>query len=619
MKRLIFLFPILTILSCQQNKPKTTADLVQKKSDTHSFSDPQKAIVKHLDLDINVDFKTQIIAGKASWVLDNIAKSDEIIFDTKQLTIQKITLGDDEKETAFSLAENVENLGQALKIKIKPSTSKLTIYYTTSKNAAALQWLNPQQTAGKKSPFLFTQSQAILARSWIPCQDSPGIRFTYNAKVTVPAALLALMSAENPQLKNSTGVYEFKQANPIPSYLMALAVGDIEFKGIDKNTGVYAEPVTLQKAVYEFADMGKMVTAAEALYGPYKWGRYDVLVLPPSFPFGGMENPMLTFATPTVIAGDRSLISLIAHELAHSWSGNLVTNATWNDFWLNEGFTVYFERRIVEAVYGIDEAKMQEVLGSQDRDKTMHELGKDNPDTRLKANFDGRDPDEGVSDIAYEKGYSFLKTIEHEVGRQKMDIFLKGYFETHAFNSITTEEFLSYMDKNLFKEDLKLKDKLKIDEWIYQPGLPSNAPVVSSADFIAVDSLISTLEKTRDTSKLIGAKRSTNVLLYLIRNLPDNITTKQLSEIDQAFKFTSSGNAEIQAAWYTLAIRKMYSPAYPAIEKFLTEVGRRKFLILLYKEMIKTPQGKIWARKIYKKARPNYHSVSYNTIDELLK
>lgn len=619
MQRLFFVFPFLILFSCQQNKPVTTSDLNLVKLDSHSFSEPQKAVVKHLDLEIKVDFTTQILTGKASWQIDNINKSDEIIFDTRQLQIQKITLGDDEKETTFSLAKNVAIFGQALKVKIGDTTTRVNIYYTTSKDAGAVQWLNPQQTAGKKHPFLFTQSQAILARTWIPCQDSPGIRFSYNAKITVPIELLALMSAENPKSKNSTGIYDFKQSNPIPSYLMALAVGDIEFKGVDNRTGVYAEPVTLQKAAYEFADMGKMVTAAENLYGPYKWGRYDVLVLPPSFPFGGMENPMLTFATPTVIAGDRSLVSLIAHELAHSWSGNLVTNATWNDFWLNEGFTVYFERRIVEAVYGKDEAKMQAVLGAQDRDKTIKEFGKDNPDTRLKADFNGRDPDDGVSDIAYEKGYSFLRTIENEVGREKLDAFLKEYFNSHAFHSVTTEDFLADLDKNLLKGNKQLRDKIKVNEWIYQPGLPSNAPAVSSVDFTSVDSLISDWGKTGKTSSLTKAKRSTNVLIYLIRHLPENISAKQMAEIDGEFKFTSSGNAEIQATWYTLAIRKKYLAAYPAIEKFLTEVGRRKFLIPLYKEMIKTAEGKEWAKKVYAKARPNYHSVAYHTIDDLLK
>jgi hypothetical protein len=399
---------------------------------------------------------------------------------------------------------------------------------------------------------------------------------------------------------------------------MALAVGDMEFKAVDERTGVYAEPVTLPKAVYELADMGKMTTAAEKIYGPYKWGRYDVLILPPSFPFGGMENPMLTFATPTIIAGDRSLVSLIAHELAHSWSGNLVTNATWNDFWLNEGFTTYFERRIVEDVYGKDEAKMQELLGYQNLQALVSEMGATNADTKLKVNFEGRDPDEGVSDIAYEKGYSFLRTLEESVGRERFDIFLRGYFDSHAFKSVTTEQFLSFLDSNLIKGDKALQATINIDSWVYQPGLLTNSPPVSSAKFASLDSLLTQWEKTGDIS-VLNDTLSTNEALYLISHLPTNLNLKQMADLDKTYKFTSSGNSEIQAAWYTLAVRMKYQPAYTNIEKFLTEVGRRKFLMPLYKEMVKTAEGKEWAKKIYVKARPNYHSVAFSSIDELLK
>lgn len=619
MKRLLIIFPLLFTLACQQKVSETITDSSVRTKDAHSFAEPSKAIVRHLDLDIKADFTTQLISGKASWTIDNPSNGSEIIFDTRQLQIERITLGDDEKETTFSLGEEVKFLGRPLRVKIEPSTKKINIYYSSSKDAAAVQWLNPQQTAGKKFPFLFTQSQAILARTWIPCQDSPGIRFTYNAKVSVPKDLLALMSAENPQEKNAEGVYTFKQPHAIPSYLMALAVGDIVFKPIDGRTGVYAEPLTLQKAAYEFADMGKMVNAAENIYGPYKWGRYDVLVLPPSFPFGGMENPMLTFATPTVIAGDRSLVSLIAHELAHSWSGNLVTNATWDDFWLNEGFTTYFERRIIEDVYGKDEARMQELLGYELLQSLVKDMGATNPDTRLKASFEGRDPDEGVTDIAYEKGYSLLRTIEEAAGREKFDVFLKKYFNSHAFSSVTTEEFLSYLEQNLIKGDKALKDKIDADRWVNQPGLPSNSPAVGSEKFKALDSRITSWQKTGDVSSLNPGKLSTNEFLYLISHLPENITIAQMSALDKEFNFTASGNAEIQAAWYTLSVQHKYEPAYPNIEKFLTEVGRRKFLMPLYKEMVKTPEGKEWAKKIYAKARPNYHSVAYNSIDELLK
>jgi aminopeptidase N len=468
-------------------------------------------------------------------------------------------------------------------------------------------------------PFLFTQSQAILARTWIPCQDSPGIRFTYNARVTVPKELFALMSAQNPQKKSADGKYQFKQPHAIPSYLMALAVGDIQFQTVDNRTGVYAEPLTLKKAAWELADMGKMINAAEKIYGNYRWGRYDVLVLPPSFPFGGMENPMLTFATPTIIAGDRSLVSLIAHELAHSWSGNLVTNATWNDFWLNEGFTTYFERRIVEAVYGKDEAKMQEYLGFHGLEESVKEMGATNEDTRLKVNYNDRDPDEGVNDIAYEKGYFLLRAIENAVGRQRFDSFLNEYFDKHAFHSVTTEQFLNELNSSLLNSDPKLSSQLRIQDWVYKPGIPNNIPSVSSGKFAAIDSLVKGLNTNFQPEGLSKKITTANELQYFLTALPDSLNPTQMAALDKEFSFTQSGNAEVQASWYTLAIRHNYKPAYPRLEKFLIEVGRRKFLMPLYKEMIKTPEGKEWAKRIYENARPNYHSVAYNSIDELLK
>jgi leukotriene A-4 hydrolase/aminopeptidase len=618
MRKLILLIPVLFALSCQQKaSDKNAAPAIVK--DVHSFAEPEKAIVKHLDLELNVDFSTQLISGKASWTIENTSGATEIIFDSRQLQIQKVTLGVNETETTFTLGDEVKYLGQPLRVKIDPSTTRVSIYYSASKDAAAIQWLNPQQTAGKKYPFLFTQSQAILARTWIPCQDSPGIRFTYTAKISVPKDLLAVMSAQNPQSKNAEGIYNFKQPNPIPSYLMALAIGDLEFKSIDGRTGVYAEPVTLSKAAYEFADMGKMVNSAEKIYGPYKWGRYDVIVLPPSFPFGGMENPMLTFLTPTLIAGDRSLVSVIAHELAHSWSGNLVTNSTWNDFWLNEGFTTYFERRIVEDVYGKDEAGMQELLGYSGLQELIKEMGKTNPDTKLKGNYEGRDPDEGVSDIAYEKGYSFLRTIEDAVGRKKFDIFLNEYFNAHAFRSVTSEVFLNDLETKLLNGDKVLKDKIDPNLWVYQPGLPSNSPAVGSVKFKALDTLLVKWAALANADVFKSAKLSSNESLYLISHLPENTTIDQMKVLDQVFKFTSSGNAEIQSAWYVLSIKKGYQPANKNIEAFLTTVGRRKFLMPLYKELVKTPEGKKWAKRIYVQARPNYHSVAYNTIDELLK
>jgi leukotriene-A4 hydrolase len=619
MKKILLLTLFLTAIACQ--KKETTKETDKESTiikDEHTFSKPDLAVVKHLDLDIKVDFDTQTISGKASWQIDNISKGTEIIFDENTLDITKVTLGDDEKETKFELGKEVEFHGKPLHVTIEPNTTKVTIYYTTSKEAIALQWLTPQQTADKKKPFLFSQGESIWSRTWIPCQDSPGVRFTYNAKVTVPKDLLAVMSAVNPQQKNDTGVYTFKQDKAIPSYLMAIAVGDLQFQSIDNRTGVYAEPSVLKKAAWEFAELGKMVVAAEKLYGPYRWGRYDVLVLPPSFPYGGMENPNLTFLTPGVIAGDRSLTSLLAHELGHSWSGNLVTNATWDDIWLNEGFTTYVEHRIGEAIFGKKEFEMQNVITRKELTDNVAEYGDTNPDTRLKVSLTGRNPDDGINQIPYVKGYAFLRVIENAVGREKFDVFIKNYFDAHAFKSITTEDFVKYLNENLIKGDKALADKIQLEDWIYKPGIPANITPVSSPEFDAIDQIQKTWRQT-GVKGLSQKITSTPEKQHFIDNLPTDITPKEMQELDAEFNFTKGGNFIIKRQWFAPSIRYKYTAAYPAIEQFLLTSSRTGSVMMLYKEMAKTPEGKKWAQQIFDKAKSGYHATTIQSVEDLLK
>ena len=409
-------------------------------TDPHSRSRPNEVVVRHVSLDLDVDFAGHRVSGTAAFDLEHrAAEATQLVLDTWQLDVTAVR-GADGADLPFELGEHDPVLGSALSIEVG-AADHVVVHYATSPEARAMQWLEPQQTASGK-PFLFTQAQPILARTWIPCQDSPAVRVTYDATVRVPAELLALMSAENP-VERTDGTYHFSMPQPVPSYLIALAVGDLEFRELGARSGVYAEPSVVDGAAWEFADTEAMIEAAERLYGDYRWGRYDILVLPPSFPYGGMENPRLTFATPTILAGDRSLVTLIAHELAHSWSGNLVTNSTWNDIWLNEGFTVYFETRIDEELYGGPYTDMLLRLGRQDLERAVAD---EQPrDTWLELDMAGRDPDEGPTKIPYEKGSLFLRLIEATVGRERFDAFLRSYFDTFAFESMDTATFLAHL------------------------------------------------------------------------------------------------------------------------------------------------------------------------------
>jgi aminopeptidase N len=613
MKKQTLLFALLILaFNCAEEKKETsiTPNYVEE---SHSYAKPNEAVIKHLDLDIIVDFETQVINGKATYSIENYNAS-EIILDTKFLDI--ISTKADDKSAVFKLEPFNEQLGQALHIPISEDTKQVTIHYKTTNKTEALQWLSPQQTADKTNPFLFTQGQAILTRSWIPIQDSPQIRITYNAKVVVPNDLMAVMSAENPKVKSTDGVYNFKMKQPISPYLIALAIGDLEYKAVSNRTGVYAEKSMVNKAQEEFSDMEKMVVAAENLYGAYDWDQFDVIVLPPSFPFGGMENPRLTFATPTVIAGDKSLTSLIAHELAHSWSGNLVTNATWNDFWLNEGFTVYFEIRIMEALYGKDRANMIALIGRQDLEEEVEGF-KDEPDmTKLKLDLSDKNPDDGMNSIAYDKGYLFLRTLEDTVGREKFDTFLKNYFKTNAFSTVTTESFVDYLNSNLLEPN---NITFNVDEWIYQSGIPDNQSIIVSNKFEnAEKTLLSFLDtKSVDVSKT--KEWTTQEWVHFIRNFPETITTDDLTRLDTAFNFTNATNSHIAMVWYEQTINHDYhgNGVDQKIEDFLIRVGRRWYVSTLFKAFKKADKVDA-ALAIYEKSRPNYHSVTANTIDALL-
>ena len=630
-----------SLAACQQPEVKSdmpplpasaTAPVVYPR-DVHSYAQPQVARVKHVALDLTADFATKTLSGTATLDVTAEPGATQVILDTRNLDIRSVKDAEG-KPLAFALGAADPILGQPLTVTLPTFTPgqviKIVVEYATRPDAAALQWLTPAQTAGGQQPFLFSQGQAILTRTWVPTQDSPGIRQTYSAKITVPEALKAVMSAEmltpdGEKATDGTHAYRFRMTNPVPPYLIALAVGDLAFASEDGRTGVWTEPSRLAAAKAEFAEVGQMVTAAEGLYGPYAWGRYDLLILPPSFPFGGMENPRLTFATPTVIAGDKSLVSLVAHELAHSWSGNLVTNATWNEFWLNEGFTTYFQNRIMEAVYGNDRAQQERVLGwdsLQSELKSLPEM-----DTRLHLDLAGRDPDEGMTDIAYEKGAAFLETIERIVGRERFDAWLKGYFERNAFRPMTSALFLKDIRDHLVKGDGALDARLKLDEWVYQPGLPDNAVAPTSNAFTAVDTAARAFFADRGPASAIpwggwNTQQRQRFLGWRPANLRDGgdwLTNQQLADLENTLNLANEGNAEVVFGWLQIAIAHRYQPAVPKLTQFLTSMGRRKFVLPLFTSLwAEGDWGRPLATSIYARARPGYHPVTTGSVDALV-
>lgn len=612
--------PLLLFITTSCMNKSAKKDALEPVQDVHSYSRPDQVRVKHVALDLEVQFDKKTLAGTATLTLARQDRSAPLIVDSKDLNVNAVEASEDGEIFAparFEKGAADPILGSPLTVDLPAGASHVRIRYSTSPRAAALQWLEPAQTAGKKSPFLFTQSQAINARSWIPLQDSPGVRITYDARIRVPKNLLALMSAENVPTAARTGEFRFRMLQAIPSYLIALAVGDLAFVATGKRSGVYAEASMLARAAHEFEDTDEMIRVAENLYGPYRWDRYDILVLPPSFPFGGMENPRLTFATPTVIAGDKSLVALVAHELAHSWSGNLVTNASWSDFWLNEGVTVYLEWRIQEAVFGQKRAEMERTIAREDLAREITKLPQG--DQILHIDLKGRDPDDGVTQVPYIKGALFLYTMERYFGRSKLDNFLMRYFDENAFKSITTAQFQESLQRILLNLNPGLMTSEQIDEWIFKPGLPADGQPPQTDVFERVDSETTRWVRGLASLAQLDSTWSTPEWIRFLRTLAPRLDAAKMGELDAAFHFTQSGNSEILSEWLLLAIQNQYKPADRRLEEFLSSVGRRKYLKPLYEELAKSPEGKERARAIYTKARPLYHPIADGAVAKILR
>jgi len=589
-------------------------------ADPLSYSHPEQVKTTDLYLDLKADFGHKTLVGYAELTLSWLDKSAHtLVLDTNELSIAKVQMQmpNGRWAPASYLLDKVDaEKGRALRIAVNGQPQKVRVYYHTAPSAAALQWLSPAQTMSGKRPFMFSQSESINARSWAPVQDTPAVRFTYSAHIDAPAGMRVVMSAQNDQNANGAGGWKFKMAQPIPSYLLAIAIGEIDVRNLGPRTAVYAEPARIEAAAYELADTEKMIDAAEALYGPYRWERYDMIVLPPSFPFGGMENPRLTFVTPTMIAGDRSLVDLIAHELAHSWSGNLVTNASWKHFWLNEGFTTYVTTRIVEQLYGAEIADMNLQVEQEEAVASLAEipLGKQALVTRDPDTSSEHYADEG---LVYPKGAWLLRTLEQRAGREVFDPFLRGWFDQHAFQSATTDEFVAYLKKNLLDAHPELMPEAELNEWLYGVGIPATARHVQSPRLAALDTQRAAwLKGELPTKDLNGKNWIALEWMHFLNDIDGKATAAQMAELDQTFGLGKSGNNEIAFRFFLGSIKAGYRGVREPMQAFLLSVGRNRFVVPLYTELLKNPDDKAWAKAVYAKAREHYHPLTQVSVDK---
>ncbi len=617
------------LLTACQPAEETAAPAVEPGPDPHSFANYEQVRVEHLALALAADFSARTLEGHVTLQLDRKESSERLVLDTWKLEIRDVNrVGPDgaleplswrladagESETD---AQAREYLGTPLVVALEGGVDQVRIDYATSPEAFGLQWLDGQQTTSGE-PFLFSQSQPIFARSWVPLQDTPAVRYTFDAQLTVPSDLMAVMGAAgNPTEIQPDGRYEFSMPQPIPSYLMAIGIGKLEFEATGPRSGVYAEPSLVDAAAEEFSELEAMIDVGEELYGPYRWDRYDLLILPPSFPFGGMENPRLSFITPTVIAGDKSLTALIAHELAHSWSGNLVTNAAWQDLWLNEGFTTYFESRIVEALYSPERAEMEATLDWMGLNEELEQL---DPAAQILArDLSDQDPEQAFNGVPYNKGRLFLVWLEDRFGRETFDEFLRQYFDHFAFESIDTEDFIAYLEENLLPRDPDAVNMEQVREWIFEPGMPDYAVLPASDAFDKVDEWRRQwLDGEVELAEIPVDEWTVSEWRHFLLKLGDRLDADQMAAMDEAFGLTESGNVEILYLWLVRAIEARYEPGIERLEQFLLEVGRNKFTRPLYEELADTDWGRDWAIEVYERAKPGYHPLTRQAAERAL-
>jgi leukotriene-A4 hydrolase len=619
----IFVALSLTCLSCTQ----TPAPADARWHDYFSFANTDEFVTEHLTLNLTVDFEAEVLHGSATLRMRHVGSdSADIILDSRDLTIEAasfVLASGEELQTEYRFGETDSVTGTPLFVNVPANLRdarelSLRLDYRTSPKSTALQWLPAELTAGLKHPFLFSQSQTIHARSWIPLQDTPAVRITYTATVHTPPELLAVMSADNDPTTERDGTYEFEMPQPIPSYLLAIAVGNIYFAPIGDDTGVYSEPELLEASAFEFADTQAMLETAEAMFGPYQWGRYDLLILPPSFPFGGMENPRLSFLTPSLLAGDRSLVSVVAHELAHSWSGNLVTNATWRDGWLNEGWTSYLEHRLMQVIYGEARADEENVLNYRE---LLLDFETVNPAMQaLAPTLEQGDPDDFQGVVHYHKGNLLLQYLENAFGREIFDAFIGEYFGDFAFGTINSEQFLDYLDENLLSAYPGKVSRAQTKQWLYEPGLPDEALLPTSKNLdTAADMAALWSSGEIDIADVPSSGWSPQAMRHFINSLDSDLSTERLNELDAALNLSDTSNAEIGRTWFIQVAQRQHRPAYEKLEQHLRRYGRTRLVRPVYVALAQNGSDLELAKELFAQVRGTYHPLTNMSIESAFK
>ncbi|XP_055641440.1 leukotriene A-4 hydrolase [Toxorhynchites rutilus septentrionalis] len=601
--------------------------------DPSSYSNAHELIVRHVDLDWTVNFENSTLSGTVSLHFKTLKDDiEEIFLDANELSIAsmvvKTTAG--EVPLNWDVGSYVENIGSKLTIYLPMKTSgefTVRIEYETSPKASALQWLTAEQTFGKKHPYLFSQCQAIHARSIVPCQDTPAVKFTYNATLHYPQGVTGLMSAV--KTKSDPGVSYFHQSIPIPSYLLAIVVGALVEKPIGPISSVWAEQEQVDEAAEEFSQTAEFIAKAEEICGPYVWGRYDLLVMPPSFPFGGMENPCLTFVTPTLLAGDKSLATVVAHEIAHSWTGNLVTNKNFEHFWLNEGFTVFVEGKIVGRLFGNTSRDFHSLHGlSELTDCIKTQLASTPALTKLVVDLSECSPDDAFSTVPYIKGSTFLRYLEDLLGGpEKFEPFFRSYLNKFKNQSIMTNEFKKAL-YDWFREDPSNEEYLERidwDRWLFGEGMP---PVIPNYDRTLLDACQkhaklwaeNELEIVASSPILSETLSSIQVIEFLAQLLEKktlkDLTAEKIALLDKTYRIHETKNAEIRFRFVRLFIRARMMDKMDEILTFLNSNFRMKFVRPIYKELAGWPEARPIAIDNYKKVKDQMMSVCAYTVSK---